>query len=336
MPSDAPVGGYVVSASLNGHRRSYVELFSEMFDLKPMVGGAGRDQVMALVRAPRVMFAMLDEHHLLFALVALLRALCGRRTVALSLRLHRCVTGQGLIFRAKSIFFALLRWLPGLTVLTISSFEHMPELRRYAHDCVIDPQLWDLAETAPLERRETDLSKAVADFAGSRKILLVVGIMGADKGIEFLGDFLESDARPAASFALAFVGAFSRGDTRSPARLREAGAFVHDGYISDEDLLSLYGVADCVWSCYAPAYDQPSGVFGRSVQFGVRALVREGSAIDHFAQAHGLCVAPIAYGSLPSLAGALESACEKPRGQRPDALINLWRNDFAQRVSQAL
>jgi hypothetical protein len=53
-----------------------------------------------------------------------------------------------------------------------------------------------------------------------------------------------------------------------------------DRRIEDAELFALYGIADLVWSCYAPDYNQSSGIHGRAVQLGVPVVVRKGSYID--------------------------------------------------------
>jgi hypothetical protein len=47
--------------------------------------------------------------------------------------------------------------------------------------------------------------------------------------------------------------------------------------VSDEELFSLYRVADIIWCCFTPVRDLSSGVFGRAMQFGRPAIVRTGS-----------------------------------------------------------
>lgn len=48
----------------------------------------------------------------------------------------------------------------------------------------------------------------------------------------------------------------------------------------DEEILSLYKVADLVWCSDAPDDDQASGVFGRAIQTGVEPVFRKGSLPD--------------------------------------------------------
>lgn len=61
------------------------------------------------------------------------------------------------------------------------------------------------------------------------------------------------------------------------------GGVVFDRMVSDEELLSLYGASDLVWSCYSPHYNQSSGIFGRAFQLGKPSLVRESSYLADLA-----------------------------------------------------
>jgi hypothetical protein len=51
-----------------------------------------------------------------------------------------------------------------------------------------------------------------------------------------------------------------------------------------------------VWSCYAPDYDQASGIFGRAVQLGVPAIVRTSSYLAKLADHIGHPVLPVSFG----------------------------------------
>jgi N-acetyl-beta-hexosaminidase len=60
---------------------------------------------------------------------------------------------------------------------------------------------------------------------------------------------------------------------------------VEDRRISDEELISLYGVADYVWCRYSQSSSSmSSGVFGRAVQLGKTAVVSTGSYLDRLAR----------------------------------------------------
>ena len=62
---------------------------------------------------------------------------------------------------------------------------------------------------------------------------------------------------------------------RNASQLVGFGMIVKNRFISDEELLSLYGVADLT-SCVSPSNCyQASGVFGRSIQLGLAPLIRE-------------------------------------------------------------
>lgn len=59
-------------------------------------------------------------------------------------------------------------------------------------------------------------------------------------------------------------------------------------YITEEELLSLYGIADLVWCYYGLKYGQSSGVFGRALQLGITPVIRKNSIVERIANDFGL------------------------------------------------
>ena len=89
--------------------------------------------------------------------------------------------------------------------------------------------------------------------------------------------------------------------------LAACGAMVVDRHLSDPELESLYGVADMIWACYRPDYDQASGVFGRAFQTGKPSLVRSGSVIEQYADYVGAKVLAIDYGDAARAVEAMDA-----------------------------
>ncbi len=53
-----------------------------------------------------------------------------------------------------------------------------------------------------------------------------------------------------------------------------------DRFLSDDELLSLFKLADMAWCCYPVQRDMSSGIFGRCWQIGVIPVVRQGSLLE--------------------------------------------------------
>ncbi len=118
------------------------------------------------------------------------------------------------------------------------------------------------------------------------------------------------------------------------------GGLLIDRRLDDAELESLYVVSDVIWSCYAPEYDQASGIFGRALQLGVPVIVRRGSLLHRFASGIRSPVLPLEFGDVSGGARLLTqdlpgrlSGAELERHAR---LIGAWRSDFVQVVERAL
>lgn len=332
---------YVKAAG--GHRQSYLDTFSRLFDLESVCGPMGPALLRRFVAADRLLFATLDENMLGFPAVAAMRSLLGRPTVGLFLRPQTCFQTGRWHYPVKRRAFRLLRRLPGLTIATITPFDVAPRYAEVAHVGVADPQYWDLHDESGAPRPgRTELSDDVVARAAGRRILCLVGGLSSDKGLAFLADTLERHPRIVDEVLVVGAGRVRPQDAACARRLEAAGALVVGRFITDAELDSLYGIADLIWSCYAPGYDQASGIFGRAAQYGVPPIVREGSLITRFAAANGVDHRPVAYGAHEALAELLlrPSAELLPRSGMSAAelstLIAGWRRQFVEAIGWGL
>ena len=73
-------------------------------------------------------------------------------------------------------------------------------------------------------------------------------------------------------------------------RLQDLGMVVLGRFVSDEELIALFGIADYVWCRYDES-QLSSGIFGLAVQLRKKAIVREGSYPERLAQflSHPIC-----------------------------------------------
>lgn len=265
----------------SGHRPSYADLFARLFDLQPSLGPIRGRAFWRLVGAHRLLFATIDDDYAGFAAVALCRALMGRRTAGLFLRPAQIFSGgdRPVATRAKRALFAVLRRLPGLRLLSIIPFDIRPELARVAHDWAHDPQMWDLWVDGPPSLPETDLSRQVQAQRAGRRVMIFVGRADRAKGFDLFAARAEAEAGQLFCVSAGRVSPECAADAR---RLAGLGMIVEDRFVTDDEILSLYGVADLAWCHYAPEYDQASGVYGRAVQTGVEPVVRPGSILQAF------------------------------------------------------
>lgn len=333
----------VYARSTGGHRQSYLDIFGPMFGLEPVSGKMDAATLRRLVAADRLLFATLDDHMASFAAVAASRSILRRPTAALFLRPQKCFESGRWYYPLKRHAFRILRRLPHLTMATITPFDVAPRYGEVAHVGVPDPQYWDLSDGAGLPAAgRTDLSDEVVAKAAGRRVLCLVGGLSADKGLPFLADTLERHPQIAERLLVVAAGRVHASAPVLAARLEAAGALVVDRFVSDAELASLYGVAELIWACYAPGYDQASGIFGRAMQYGVPPLVREGSLIATFAAMNGIDHVRVAYGEDEALAELLwncparfDPAGPFSRRDRSD-LVHGWKQSFVKAISNGL
>ena len=99
---------------------------------------------------------------------------------------------------------------------------------------------------------------------------------------------------------------------KDASRFTAAGGMLEDRMITDDELFSLYATATYAWCCYAPHYDQASGIFGRAAQLGVPAIVRAGSVVERFRAQHNITGIAVPYGDMEAAFDKVIKANLKP------------------------
>ncbi|MER9263457.1 hypothetical protein NKI63_02575 [Mesorhizobium sp. M0410] len=338
-----PKENLIYAVATSGHRQSYLDTLSELFSFEPISESMSFPVFRRLLAAERLLFATLDDNMMSFGMIAVVRSILGRPTAGLFLRAQKCFESDRWYYALKRHAFRALRWLPGLTIASITPFDVAPRHAEVAHCGVFDPQYWDLHDGEAIRRPgRTALSEEILARAGGRQILCAVGTLGANKGLALLAETLERYPDIAKSTLVVGAGRVAAESAALAARMTTAGAMIYDSFITDPELESLYGVADMIWVCYAPAYDQASGVFGRAMQFGVEPIVREGSMIAAFATLNGIDHLPVTYGDHEALAGLLRSRLGRSGPTKSSfqvarcILIGGWRRQFVRTISGAL
>ncbi|WP_139165891.1 hypothetical protein [Paracoccus tibetensis] len=109
------------------------------------------------------------------------------------------------------------------------------------------------------------------------------------------------------------------------AELERDGGLVFSRRLTEEEIHSLYGIADRIWACYSAEYDQSSGIFGRAVQYGAVPIVRLNSRIHRFALIEGLEVETLDI-TTEQLALSRGPTCSSRSSLR--ARLQGWRDRF--------
>lgn len=327
--------GLVHLRDRSGHRADYAEILAAVLGLAPSFGRIIPFRLAALLRAPRLLMAGLDDDLAGFVLVACLRALAGRRTVGF-LMMPRACFRPGARAAIKRALLKAARRLPGLTLFTITPPPPAPAGGDIAQDWVHDPQLWDrLGRARP---STTSLARGVIRAAGGAPVLAFLGHVTRGKGFASLLDLIEAEPDLRRGLHVVVAGAVHPACRNDVARARALGLQVVEGFLAAEDILALHGVADLVWCCYAPDYDQASGIFGRTVQAGRLAVVRRGSVIAAYGARHPeIPLVTIDPDDPADAARAILQALARPRAAgAPARLLASWRADFIRKVGNAL
>jgi hypothetical protein len=233
-----------------------------------------------------MLFLTLEGSFGLYCLAASVRSFMARRTVGLLLRPGPAVTGKTLRLRLKRFLLKQLRRAPRVETLTILPFSVDLRFAEIADGWIHDPQLWDLSEE---ERRRTEeaqgtLSKQIRAVAGGRRVVLALGRQDESKGFDWFADLYAKSANLRRSMLFACGGQVHPKVAAHLSAFIAAGGFACNRFVTDDELLELYGAADLIWCAYAPSYDQASGILGRAAQLGIPAVVRRGSLIHRMCE----------------------------------------------------
>lgn len=234
---------------------------------------------------------MIEENPIGFAIVALIRAVLRRRTVSLLFRVGECALPVSLRMWAKNISLRVLKNVPYCSVIAMFPLEIDRHFEKIARFGIYDPQMWDLDYLPPVsEAIDTDFIDSLNKVAGSRKIIAAIGSQTQNKGFNYFCDIWceESNFEVREKYLFVSAGQVARELSRVSQRFAESGGYLVDRLLTRAELAALYKRSDLIWCCYAPIYDQASGIFGRSVQYGVPTVVRKdsylsslGRMIDH-------------------------------------------------------
>ncbi len=264
----------LISFSSCGHRASYNEVLAKL------LGERGIKLATGYTQATISFFPWLDDNILVFIRTSLVNMLLGRRTVGLFGRPGDCFRKDRMKYPFKKFVFSVLKRLPGTRVLTILPFYIDPRFENVANGWIHDPQLWDLSLLMPPhERKGGSFTHEICRHANGRKTIVALGGQSELKGFDFFVKLWQENLGLQERYLFIAAGEVAAKCKQEARDFVDAGGFLIDRFISDEELMEFYAGADIVWSCYSPFYDLASGIFGRAFQFGKPAIVRKGSYI---------------------------------------------------------
>lgn len=299
----------LLSIHMDGHRRSYVELFSKICDDAGWSPVLLRSWDAGAKHGDPLLVLMIEESFIDFARTAMGRALRGKPTTGLLFGGAGLVNNGGLKAIIKRSGLRFLTMIPNVTVLAITPFSVVPGLAKLADGWIYDPQLWDV-EDAPA--RSSPLAEDVRKAAAGRTVVTALGRQGVEKGFDRFVRLWRSSADQRDRCLFVSAGKVDDNLQTDAGAFRDAGGYLVDRFISDDELLSLYGVSDLVWALYDPVYDQSSGVMGRAMQLGRPSVVRQGSQIDELARHLGVPVVSAPWDDDAGIVDAILSSAGQP------------------------
>jgi hypothetical protein len=272
----------LISRTFDGHRREYSAQLTK--ELKAVgLHAEVTTKVEPFTRDPLV-FMAIEDHPAVFASVASLRSTLGLRTVGLLFRPGQTFSVNDARHRIKRSALRILSRLPNTSVLTLLPHDLDARFSTISNGWIFDPQLWDLASENRLKNPpQAALQQEMTEIAGGRRILVSLGEQNRDKGFEFLANILGSQEFRHDQYVVFATGRVSQHAKDIARGFTAAGGILIDRMLTDDEFLGAYYTADVIWNCYAPQYDQASGVFGRAVQLGVPSVIRAGSYLERLA-----------------------------------------------------
>lgn len=311
--ADCPAGPVVYMHSETGRRPAYLHVLERLFGAR-----RGRVRDLFLSRAA-VIFLAVEETFFLYVLVALVRALAGRRTVGLLLRPMPIAVSPRLRCRFRRMVLRAMKRCRTVRTLTIVPFNVFPAFSTIADDWIYDFQLWDVTE----EEREAVEQLRRERRPGNRFVMTALGTQSRGKGFDLFSDAFARFSVLRKRFTFLACGKVSPDIAEYALVLEEAGGVAVDRALSHAELLGAYAASDAIWCFYPRAGDHACGILGRAVQLGIPVVVRQGSL------AHRLCTVE----NLLHIAVAPEQIIERLTGPLPPQNI-AWGRYAARRFAQ--
>lgn len=208
------------------------------------------------------------------------RSLKGQITVGLFFRPSSCFVPGSIKYAVRRVLFQIVSRLPHASILSLVPFGIYPEAAQVSTDYIYDPQLWDLRYLGVPNAENSDLVRELEKKAAGRKIIISLGAQNRSKGFNYFSEIWRASPALRQEFYFVAAGKIAKESRAHADAFAQAEGFLIDRRIEDAELFALYRVACAAWSCYAPDYNQSSGIHGRAVQLGVPVIVRRGAFLE--------------------------------------------------------
>lgn len=284
-----------------GHHRRLVEVLCAALKAEPLLAPIGTAWRHLIAWRGVVICNSGGEYVAAFLVICAVRSLLLRRTVAILVRDPRERWHNG---GWRRRLFDMVTRQPLVRLLT---FTKPAGGAVQGNEWIYDIEWWDLT-MCPLPVR-----KAVFPGDRNRPTILFIGDIHERKGIAFFIATAQRASQRGLPYRFVLAGDASGLAPERVADLSDAGIFILPRIDDDAVFVAFIREADWLWCCYRPDWDGSSGLFGRALQLGAKAIIRERSYLEEFQRQYGNGVA-VPYGDPDRLLDALVS---RDWGQAP-------------------
>ncbi|MHA2939517.1 hypothetical protein ACXJY6_14640 [Vibrio sp. RC27] len=265
----------------SGHRLDYINFCSQYMN------GERVSFKNMLTRKEPLLFLMIEENFFLYVLISLFRILLKRKTSGLLFRGVECTRGNSLRLKIKKNVLILLKYFENSKTISIIPFYLDRNLSDICDDWIYDFQFWD-KEYLESQCNKLEVSRhehEIKRIAAGRKIVSAIGKQDVNKGFD---KFIEMSKKNNEKLLFISAGKISDNCRHFINDIDDKNILFIDSFISNNQLVALYRSSDFIWNLYSPQYDQSSGVFGRTLQYKNKPIIRKGSVLEKIALAEKL------------------------------------------------
>lgn len=268
---------FVLSRGREGHRHDYNAVFLERMSKAGIAPVLIHSYPSLRTIGRSVVFTMIEEDVIGFIISVAAGFFSRQPVVGLLFRPAECFQKRW-VGRIKRVIFKALRLLSWVRVVTILPFAIDARFSEVADDWIYDPQMWDAAEILPSPSSDTtSLQGRIQTAAAGRRIVVALGSQNRLKGFDYFCKIWSSSALLQQKYLFIAAGRVGSQSKDYMERFELDGGMLIDDFIDNQKMRDLYDIADLVWCCYAPDYNQASGVGGRAFQYGVPLIARKDS-----------------------------------------------------------
>ncbi|MDB4178044.1 hypothetical protein N9797_01755 [Gammaproteobacteria bacterium] len=327
----------VYALDRSGHRESYLALFNKMFSLEIVTGRVNIATAIKLIRAKSLVFATLDDHMPSFIFIVFVRSLLNKSSAALFLRSEKCFESGAWYYSYKKVIFSIIKRFRALNILTITPFSSAPNYQKIANLGTYDPQYWDIYnDINQITSSRTTLSDSIKIHSNGRDICCIMGSLISIKGLSFINNTILEYPELTKKISFIFAGRSPADDQDIIEKLKQKDVLVIDRFITDLEMESVYNIADMIWCCYEPSYNQSSGIFGRAIQHRKDVIVRSNSILSNFCENERIQGSiPIPYNNTHELYKYLIDYKSSPKANDLD-IFREWEIDFKKNILNSI